>query len=448
MKFFKLLAFGFLLTLASCGKDCTDPTSNPNNPLSPINNPTATCDTSHYPIVFVHGTLASSDTWTQQVMRFESNGYCGSRIYGFDYYSLSFGGGGGGNVVTDLDTYIDQVLQETGASKVELVGHSQGGTHGYNYCSVAARAAKVAHYVHVGASSQTKPAGPNGEIPTLNVSSLEDAVAGNTTITGANNTSLTNKDHYQVATCVEAFEAMYRFFNNDVAPKTLQITPQSNPKLSGRAVVLGDNTALAGATVKVYEVAANSGARLSGSPDFVLTTDAKGYFAPITVKPSTHYEFEIKSTDPTDRVIHYYREGFIHSDKLVYLRIIPKTGTGALLTNNLPKNDNQTVLAVFTANQAVVNGRDSLTASGNELSSAALSPASATNIAFFLYDDGDGTTEMTQDALYASFPFIAQADVFFPTTPVGSIPLRFNGRNQFVQNLKSNTDGVIVVVFD
>jgi hypothetical protein len=436
MKSIKLLSCLLLLTLlvGSCKKDKDKDVIVP---------PSGSCEESHLPIVFVHGTLASSDTWSLQYMRFESNSYCSKRLYSFDYNSL-----GGTNVELSLDTFIDKVLKETGASKVELVGHSQGGQKGYSYCSDSLRAKKVAHYVHVASNGQAKPAGYYGDIPTLNLSSADDAVAGVTTITGASNVSLTGKDHYEVATSVESFEAMYKFFNNDVAPKTLDITKESAPVISGRAVVMGDNTSVGAATVKIFEVDKSSGARSTASPQFTLTTSADGKFGPVTLNAATYYEFEITTTDPTDRVVHYYREPFIHQDDLVYLRIIPKTGIGASILGNLPKDDAQSVLAVFTANQAVVNGRDSLVAGGNLLSSAALSPASATNIAFFMYDDGNGVSNFTEGALFSSFPFLAQQDIFFPTATAGSIQLRFNGRNQFVPNLKSKTDGVLVAIFN
>lgn len=434
MKSFKQVCCLLLLTIliGSCKKE--------KDAIIPPGN---TCEETNLPIVFVHGTLASSDTWSLQYMRFESNSYCSKRLYSFDYNSL-----GGSNVELSLDTFIDKILKETGAAKVELVGHSQGGSKGYSYCSDSLRAKKVAHYVHVASNGQTKPAGFYGDIPTLNLSSADDAVAGNTTITGGTNVSLSGKDHYEVATSVESFEAMYKFFNNDKAPKTLDITKEDAPVISGKAVVMGDNTALGGATVKIFEVNKSSGVRNSATPQFTLTTTTDGKFGPATLKAATYYEFEITTTDPTDRVVHYYREPFIHQDDLVYLRTIPKTGIGASILGNLPKDDAQTVLAVFTANQAVVNGRDSLIAAGNILSSPSLSPASSTNIAFFMYDDGNGVSDFTEGSLFSSFPFLAQQDIFFPTTPAGSLKLRFNGREQFVPNLKSKTDGVIVAIFN
>lgn len=434
-------ALFFTLTFSSsCHKDCDD--HHPPGDTTQIDG----CDTLH-PVVFCHGFLASGDTWANQVMRFTSNGYCSDLLYAFDWNTLAQGADNN----AALDAFIDTVLARTGASQVDLVGHSAGGGLGYGYCEDPARAAKVAHYVHVGSSSQSSPAGSTDEVPTLCISSAGDEVAGETTVTGGTNTPLANQDHYQVATSAEAFEAMYKFFNGGRAPQTTSIAPQgAEVKVSGRAVTLGENSPHNGATIKIFEVDENTGARLSSSPNWTLSSDAKGYWGPQTVKANTKYEFEITSGIANDRVIHYYREGFTHDNPLVYLRTIPQSGLAATLLGGLPKDDGQSVMAVFTANQATVAGRDSLIVNNTELSTMAITPANKTVIAMFLYDDNDNQqTDLTQPFLFSIVSqFLTARDMFFATTPASAIPLRFNGRTLHVPNLKSETDGVIVAVFD
>lgn len=428
-----------LLAVASCRKD-KDPNPNPDNPPAG-----SVCD-SVYPVIFLHGFLASGDTWANQVMRFSSNGYCDNLLYAYDWNTV-----GGGSDVNKLDAFIDSVLAWTGKKKVELVGHSAGGGYGYNYCEDTARAKKVAHYVHIGSSSQSSPAGKNDEVPTLCISSPDDLVAGNSTITGATNVTLPGKDHYEVATCAEAFDAMYRFFRGGVAPKTTAITPQgSEVKVSGRAVTLGENKPLANATIKIYEVNPNTGQRLQGTPNYTLTANANGYWGPQTIKANTKYEFEIISGVSGDRVIHYYREGFVRSNPLVYLRTIPQGGLAGTLLAGLPKNDNQSVLAIFTADQATIHGRDSLIVNNTVLSTPQITPANKTVIAMFLYDDNNNQqTDLTQPTLFSFVnQFLTARDFYFQTATPSAITLRFNGRNLHVPNLKSNTDGIIVAVFD
>ncbi len=433
--FFKLVLLALLFTgVSSCCKDKKDNTQPPDTH----------CQTLH-PIVFVHGFLASGDTWASQMMRFTSNGYCDNLLYAYDWNSV-----GGATDQAALDAFIDTVLARTGATQVDLVGHSAGGGYGYSYCADTTRAKKIAHYVHVASSSQTSPAGVNDEVPTLNLSSATDAVAGVTTITGATNITLTGKDHYQVATSEEAFVELYKFFNDGNAPATSAITPQTDITVSGKAVTLGENAPLNGATVSIYEVNPDNGSRLHASADFTLTADAKGMWGPQKIKTNTRYEFEVKSTVAGTRTIHYYREGFTHTNPLVYLRTIPTSGLAGSLLASLSDNDNQSVVAVFTASQATVAGRDSLSVDNVVLSTTAITPASATVIAMFLFDaNNNQQSDFTVPGLFGVLnTFLTARDMYFQTTTAHAVPLYFNGRTLNVPNLKSHTDGVIVGVFD
>ncbi len=432
-----IIFVAFLALLSSCAKDKKNQDSN------------SGCNAASRPVIMVHGFLASGDTWASQAQRFQSNSYCDDKVYVFDWNTLNQTTGQAAAVL-QLDSLIDAVLAKTGQTKVDLVGHSAGGGVGYSYCSDSLRAKKVAHYVHIGSNSQTKPAGPNGEIPTLCISSPDDKVAGNTTITDATNITLNGKDHYEVATSKESFISMYKFFN-EKDPVYSDIQPDATVKVSGKVLTLGDNTALINATVNVYELNTADASRASATPNQTFTTGSDGLFSSFTAKANTYYEFEVISPISGDRKVHYYREPFTKSDRIVYLRTIPQSGLAATLLGGLPKDDGQTVLAIFTANQAVVNGRDQLFVNDNvELSSAAISPASATNIAFFMYDDNKNQqTDLTEPSIFGFLnSFLSGADVYLPTLPEGSIKLTFNGRNQFVRNLKSNSDGVVVAVFN
>ena len=183
----------------------------PDDEIINIVDKSETCDTTYLPIVMCHGFLASGDTYAKQAQRFLQNNYCGVSVYVFDWNSL-----GGGSNVEALDAFIEGVLARTGASQVELAGHSAGGGLGYDYLADATRAAKVAHYVHLGSSPQTAPAGPNGEVPTLNIWSPYDAIVAGADIPGAQNVQLAGKDHYEVATSLETFEAMFQFFRGSI----------------------------------------------------------------------------------------------------------------------------------------------------------------------------------------------------------------------------------------
>ena len=120
----------------------------------PVPEPLAVqCDTCLYPVVMVHGFLASGDTWAPFHQLFTSNGYKPNLLHAFDWNSLAQGA----NHSAALDGFIDRVLAKTKAPKVRLIGHSAGGGLCYTYLSNAARAAKVDGYVHVASSVQPNP---------------------------------------------------------------------------------------------------------------------------------------------------------------------------------------------------------------------------------------------------------------------------------------------------
>jgi len=182
----------------------------------------------------------------------------------------------------------------------------------------------------------------------------------------------------------------------------------------------------------------------------VLSTDEKGNWGPWKAKSDTRYEFFVRTGTPGDRPIHYYREPFKRSNSTVYLRTFPAPNTFAgILLAGIPANDNQSVLAVFSASKAVVHQRDVLSANGFQLSTATLTPAQKTIIAMFLYDGGDG---QSSGSVHGSFQllqsFLTGVDYFTPTTAPSSVKLEFNGRNLYVPNWKSQTEGVSVAVFD
>ena len=458
----------FVISITACQKDCElepDDTTNDTTaindtiptdtiptdtiptdtiPTDTIPDMTEACNDSLLPVVVMHGFLASGDTYATQFQRMTSNDYCAERIFAFDWNSVGFGV----DNTAALDAFVDEVLAQTNAAKINLVGHSAGGDLGYSYLSDATRAEKVAHYVHLGSNYYDNAAG-DGQIPTLNIWSSDDETVPGSDIPNATNLMLTGADHYEVATNAETFAEMYRFFNNGQEPETTEIETESEIIVSGKALSLGLNEALANAEVSIYAVSSATGERLSATPDAVFTTDDGGFWGPFEVQANTNYEFLVAGSDANDRVIHYYREAFTHSNKLVYLRTLPPPfSLAGFLTNSLPSDDNQSVMAVFAASQAVINNRDELYVDGNELSTDEFASSEQTTIAFFLYDDGDYNTSLSSVGLFGSFPFLNGIDMFFDTAEPTTISIEMNGRTLNVPNWKSETEGITVVVFD
>ena len=402
-----------------------------------------TCDTTFNPVVMCHGLLASGDTYASQVKRFAQNNYCGNSTYVFDWNTL-----GGGSSVDGLDDFIDAILLSTGAEQVELVGHSAGGGLGYDYLADATRAGKVAHYAHLGSSPQTGSAGPNGEVPTLNIYSPYDAVVDAEDIPGATNISLALKDHYEVATSVETFSEIFKFFRGEV-PTSTAIVSDDKRTVSGKVLTLGENEPLIDATVNVYKLNSATGERLETQPLVTYMTNGVGEWGSFNAEKDSHYEFEVISANSADRKLHYYREPFLTSDGLVYLRAFPPaTSLAGTLLASLPEDDNQAVVISFTSSQAVINNRDVMTVEGYNLSTAEFASEDNTTIAYFLYDDGNSQTDETEVGLFGFTPFLTGVDVFFPTDQQATIDLNFNQRELHVPSWPSETEGVTIAVFD
>jgi triacylglycerol lipase len=123
----------------------------------------ATCKPSAahpYPVVLVPGTFENHTMWAAVSPQIRAAGYC--------VFSLDYGNNATGDIPTSaaqLGKVVDQVLADTGASKVDLVGHSQGGMMPRYWMKFDGGAAKVDDLVGIAPSNHgtTNPlAGPAG----------------------------------------------------------------------------------------------------------------------------------------------------------------------------------------------------------------------------------------------------------------------------------------------
>ena len=195
------------------------------------------------PIVFVHGGSGSGAQFESQAMRYASNGYPPSHVRVHEYDSL-FSINTQAEVIARLDVLIDELLAETGADKVDLLGHSLGTAVSQGYLSSPERAAKIAHYVNIDGA---QAAAPPGGVPTL---AIWGAGSPTRQIVGAENVYFPNQTHVQVATSAESFAAQYEFFN-DAPPATTDILPEVRVQLGGRAVIFPQNVGVDNATLQI-----------------------------------------------------------------------------------------------------------------------------------------------------------------------------------------------------
>jgi triacylglycerol esterase/lipase EstA (alpha/beta hydrolase family) len=100
-----------------------------------------------YPVVLVHGTIANQAlSWQALSPMLANAGYC---VYGFNYGATSltfghvFGLGPIPQSAAQLATFVSKVLAATGAPKVDIVGHSQGGMMPRYYLKFLGGAPKV-----------------------------------------------------------------------------------------------------------------------------------------------------------------------------------------------------------------------------------------------------------------------------------------------------------------
>ena len=102
-----------------------------------------------YPVVLVHATLADEGSnWVTLAPLLANNGYC---VYGFNYGITILSGllgsvDGLANIersAEELRSEVNNVLAKTGASQVDLVGHSQGGMMPGYYVRFLGGASKV-----------------------------------------------------------------------------------------------------------------------------------------------------------------------------------------------------------------------------------------------------------------------------------------------------------------
>lgn len=392
------------------------------------------------PIVFVHGMLGSGDTWVRPMQNFMLQGYSKDQLEVLDWNTTSFANKA---AEQELDSIIDVVLKRTGAKKVNLVGHSAGGNLCNNYLKDEKHAAKVHNYVHVGSFALNKaPA-----VSTLNLYSTKDKIVKGAPIEGAKNVDLADLDHYEIATDIESFKQMYGFFNSSSPLTFKKDTKTEQVMLSGRVVSLGENKAEKNASLEVYPFDALTGERLTKTPVFTTKANAQGYWGEFKANANTHYEFIVKSTDENKRVIHYYREPFSNNNHRVYLRTLPQVGMAQMLLGNLPNDKTQVTLAVFSANKAIIHGRDELIVNNVVLSNEVFAAESKTAIAFFLYDaNKNNTTDADAISAFRILPFMSGIDLYFEPKNV-PIHLQYNSRSLRVKPIPSD-EGVMVVVFD
>jgi len=375
------------------------------------------------PVIFVHGFVGSGAQFETQKMRFQSNGYPNDGRIATLEYDSTFGTESRERVHQKLDVLIKILRDRTGKAQVDILGHSLGTSVMQEYLnSSTTRAAKVAHYVNVDGNEADSP--PGG-VPTLAV------WAGRGTpgreITGAQNVTIPNQTHVQVATSAEAFVEYYKFFIGS-PPATTRVVPQTGQiTIQGRVVLFPQNRGADGATLQVWEVAAAGGRRKTASPSASVAIGPSGQWGPIPITAGRHYEFNVLRVGSPPQ--HIYYEPFVRSDHLV--RLLVSDALAALVE----KSDNHSGMVIIRykelwGDQGSEN--DILTINGTNVCNAAICPVSKRVNAVFAFDQGsDGQTDLSApNPAFSTLPFITGVDIFVPADipPIGKVSVGLKSR--------------------
>jgi pimeloyl-ACP methyl ester carboxylesterase len=371
------------------------------------------------PIIFIHGGSGSAAQFESQAMRFASNGYPHRYITALEYDSPSIG-----DILPEvharLDALIAELQAQTGRAQVDLLGHSLGTFVAQTYLAVPARAANVAHYVNIdGASAGAPPGG----VPTLALWAGAAPPIGS--ITGAINVTVPDQEHVQVASSAESFFEMYYFFRGE-APATTDIVPEPPGQVSveGKVNFFPQNVGIAGATLEIWEVDADTGFRKGKEPVATRLIDETGDWGPIDeVKGGRHYEFAVLREGEVS--INYFYEPFLRSDHLVRLNV------GEGLAPFIDSSDNHAAVTVlrnkeFCADRDEPVDNDVLSIDGTNVlntTTALCESVGGSAVAFFAFDDNsDGVSNVNLVPFpFTLLSFLSGADLFIPTDPPATV---------------------------
>lgn len=345
------------------------------------------------PVLFVHGNGDHAPLWITTIWRMETNGVPRERMAAVNFTDPlartddkveQINRSSTEDQRRELGEAIKALKQTTGAARVALVGNSRGGYAIRNYIKNGG-GGDVSHAVLCGTPNHGVYAWDdglgnefNGRGPFLRGLNEGDSevTAGTAFLTlrsdgfdkyaqpdgrfvgkpgtptnvttegpalsGATNLVLGAVDHRETAFHPRAFREIYKFIAGR-EPSRIAILPEAAVRLSG--LVTGTpggvptNRPVPGATVDIYRVSADSGARIGG-PLHSSRTGADGRWGPAQVDPSWSLEFVLTSPDTV--TTHIYRSAFPRSSDIVHLRaarpLLPAdAGAGAIVLMSRPR---------------------------------------------------------------------------------------------------------------
>ncbi|MGJ4890342.1 hydrolase [Bradyrhizobium sp. HKCCYLRH3099] len=345
------------------------------------------------PILFVHGNGDHAALWLTTLWRMESNGVPRSRLAALNFTDplarnddavAQPNRSSTDDQRRELAEAIKALKERTGAPRVALVGSSRGGYAIRNVIKNGG-GADVSHAVLCGTPNhgvfdwEDSPGSEfNGRGPFLRALNSGDSevtpgtafltlrsdgldkyaqadgrlvgkpgvptgiTAEGPALKGATNLVLGALDHREVAFHPRAFREIYKFIAGR-EPSVIAVQPEREVRISG--LVTGTpggaptNRPVAGASVEVYRVSGETGAR-NGEPVYRGQTGADGRWGPAEIDPTSF--IEIVLTSPGAPVTHFYRSPFPRSSDVVHLRAArplgqADAGAGAIVIMSRPR---------------------------------------------------------------------------------------------------------------
>jgi len=361
------------------------------------------------PVLFVHGFESAGSNFASQAMRFESNGYPHAWIEELDYNSTA-ATANMSEVEKQIEAAITALQQRTGATQVDLVGHSEGTSVIHHYLAESEKAAE--HRATVAAYANLDGQEKNPGVRTLAVwaGRCGDATCSKPErhMEGAENVTIPNSTHVQTSTSPATFQAMFKFFRGALPGH--DIVAQRLIALQGKALEFPQNTGLIGDTVEIWPVNSN-GERSAKSPiaSIPITdgSEAGGAWGPVAANAGQRYEFALAGPIKT---IHVYFEPFVRSDYAIRLLGSVPISTEA---GKFPGRTGAVQIRYKELWGNEPGQNDELLINRLELCTAKLCPWEKEVNAYFAFDwEGKEESTLNEEPALSKLPFIQAAQVY------------------------------------